>query len=261
MLFVFIRNAWHISQMSCQNNMGVYEKKRAEDRDSRFLKAPFMQRRLLAQSGFMWVSLIVRGCFLPLGFHHMEPSQCWWVWVDGEWQAKTLPVNQQGCLALLLRSLGDTICVILPGGISPPRCLHPPSAVPRSPCPPLLLPTSSSTVCATPLAYFCGNLSSSTSFASLSTCSLISLTHISSCFSSPFPVDLLLCSTLQLHPPTSRSLSLLHFSPISTIPAHHSSSIFELVKQDIVTLNLQDMATWSMTQRLQMWRSRYISGI
>lgn len=68
-----------------------------------------------------------------------EPSQCWWVWVDGEWQAKTLPVNQQGCLAPLLHSLGDEKCVILPWGISPRRCLRPPSTVPSPPRPPLLL--------------------------------------------------------------------------------------------------------------------------
>lgn len=62
--------------------------------------------------------------------HCREPSQCWWIWEDGERQAETLPVNQQGCLAPLLHSLGDKICVILPWGISPRRCLHPPFTVP-----------------------------------------------------------------------------------------------------------------------------------
>lgn len=62
--------------------------------------------------------------------HCREPSQCWWIWEDGERQAETLPVNQQGCLAPLLHSLGDKICIILPWGISPQRCLHPPFTVP-----------------------------------------------------------------------------------------------------------------------------------
>lgn len=91
-----------------------------------------------------WI-LLCSGAFCPWLLHR-EPSQCWWVWVDGEWQAETLPVNQQSCLAPLLHSLGDKICVILPWGITPRCCLHPLFTLPSSPRSTLLLRASWSTL-------------------------------------------------------------------------------------------------------------------
>lgn len=57
MLFVYIRNGWHSSQMSCQNNMDVYWKK-SWGRGIAYFK------RLILCSTFVW---------------HREPLLCWWM--------------------------------------------------------------------------------------------------------------------------------------------------------------------------------------
>lgn len=120
--------------------------KRAEDRGIAYFKSSFYAARLFGiEQLYVGESYCAVLLFCPW-LRRREPSQCWWVWVYGEWQAKTLPVNQRGCLAVLLHSLGDEICVILPWGISPRRCLHPPSTVPSPPRPPLLLRASLSTL-------------------------------------------------------------------------------------------------------------------
>lgn len=145
--------------------------------------------------------------------HCRETSQCWWIWEDGERQAETLPVNQQGCLAPLLHSLGDKICVILPWGISPRRCLHPPFTVPS----PLQL-----------TLFLHVSLHNSTSLLFLFPYQPIlhQLNLLLPIFPS-IPVDLQLCSASQRHPVILLiSHSLVYFSFSSMIATPSFTSLF-----------------------------------
>lgn len=107
----------------------LIEKELSTGRKLHILKAAFICSTAVWHRTALWGWILLCSAAFCPWLCRREPSQCWWVWVDGEWQAVTLPVNQQGCLDPLLHSPGDKICVIFPWGISLWRCLYPPSTL------------------------------------------------------------------------------------------------------------------------------------